>query len=350
MGVSPSDARAANLESGAPSPSDAKAEMPEWAPKLQATIQPARVMVGDPVKVTIKVRHQKGISVNLPLQLELGKFTELSRADSTRQLGETQGKIPSLEHTFVLTVAAYELGEQTLPSVEVTALGPAGQLITLKTPPLMIVVGSVLGNEPNAKPKDLEPPVDVFERSWWLLYLLTAVAAIGLVVVCTLLVNRHLRAKQARLLPPPPPVPPHLRALERLAALDLEAYLSKERFKELYLLLSEIVREYVGGRWGFDALEMTTTEIVARLELAQVPSERRQQLELYFNSCDLVKFAKYRPDADVARQAFVEAEELVRQTAELMLPPAEEATSSPAGPAAATMSPSAPGNDADAPR
>lgn len=310
----PASLPASSQPASAPSSQPAsRPALPDWAPRLSATVKPASARLGDPVAVEITTRHAKGISVTLPLQLELGKFVELSRADRRRDLGG-DGGIPSEERTFSLKVAAYELGELTLPPIELNALGPGGELVTVKTEAVPINVTSVLRNEPNAKPKGLAPPVQVFERTWWLLYLIIALAAAGLVATVTLLVARHLRRRREREAPPPPPVPAHIVALGRLAEIDLEAYVAGERFKELYLLLSEIMRQYVGGRWGFDALEMTTTEVNAALERVAVDGEVRRRLETYLSESDLVKFAKYKPPAETAAEALAEAKALVRET------------------------------------
>ena len=289
---------------------------PAWAPKLWATVKPATVALGDPIKVTIKVRHRQGVAVNLPLKLELGKFSELSRDDSqgTGAQAEPKTKAGQQERVFVVKVAAYELGKLTLPPIEVTALGPGNEMITLTTPALPILVKSVMPNEPNPKLKELEPPVSVFMRTWWLLYLIIGLAAVGLVVALTLIVSRRLRARREAAKPPPPPIPPQVTALERLSALDTEAHIAAETYKELFLELSEIVREYVGGRWGFDALEMTTREINHALESRFVDAALCQRFDAFFASSDLVKFAKYLPDPGGARQARVEAEKLVRET------------------------------------
>ena len=288
--------------------------LPAWAPKLSATVKPATVSVGDPVKVTIKVRYGPGVAVNLPLKLELDKFSELSREEPKPTPVTPGDKTGARERTFVVKVAAYELGKLTLPSIEVTALGPGSEMVSLKTPSLPILVKSVMPNEPNPKLKELAPPVSVFMRTWWLLYAIFAVAGIGLVVALTLIISRRMRARREAAKPPPPPIPPHVIALGRLAALDTEAHIADETYKELYLQLSEIVREYVGGRWGFDALEMTTREINHALQARFVDAGIRQRLDGFFANSDLVKFAKYRPDPQGARQARVEAEKLVRET------------------------------------
>jgi hypothetical protein len=301
-------------------------KLPDWAPRINATVKPAVARLGDPVQVTLRVRHRKGVSANLPLHLELGKFSELSRSDSTREIkAAEEGGFPEVERTFVLRVAAYDLGELILPPVEVTALGPGGELISLKTEPLPIKIQSVLRNEPDPRPRDLEPPVQVFQHTWWLIYTLVALVLVVTTVIITLVVLRHLRTRRERMKPPPPPVPAHVIALERIAAIDVEAYLEEERFKELYLLLSEIMRQYVGRLWGFDALEMTTSEVDEAMEQALVQFETRRRFVEAFDDWDLVKFAKYRPQAEAAHQAVADAEQMVRSTSLVAAPKPRDA-------------------------
>jgi hypothetical protein len=323
-------------------PPDSRRPLPEWAPKLSASVKPAIAVIGDPIVVTIAVRHRRGIAVNLPLQLELGKFNELSREDTSRELSaKSKGQITDLERVFVVKVAAYELGDLTLPPLEVTALGPGGELISLATEAMPIRVRGVLRNEPNPKPKGLEPPVSVWQRSWLLLYAIIALAAVGVVVVITLLVNRHLRARREAARPAPPPIPAYVIALRRLEEVDVEAYVATQRFKELYLLLSEILRQYVGGRWGFDGLEMTTTEIREAMAARLVDADTCRRFETYFLDCDLVKFAKYQPEPGHARQAVLDALALVRSTADLSTSEtaAQESAPTSSAPAIAVASP-----------
>ena len=322
----PDDARlmakdAANYADAGPLDEGVDSGPPSWAPSLSATVKPVEVGLGDPVTVTIKTRSLAGVSVTLPLKLELGPFSELSREDSAASSpsgaaagGPNKSAPGAQERRFVLRVAAYEVGELTLPPIELTALGPAGELLTLKTQALPIRVKSLLANEPQPKLKALAPPVAVFQRDYRLLYAIIGIAAVALIVLVTLIVQRRLRARQQQDRPAAPPTPPHVSALAALAALDVESYLSRDEFKGLYLRLSEIIREYIGGLWHFDAMEMTTTEIRAQLISHRVSIETRTRLEEYFSSCDLVKFAKYRPDAEAARHAAAEARALVEQT------------------------------------
>jgi hypothetical protein len=71
--------------------------------------------------------------------------------------------------------------------------------------------------------------------------------------------------------------------------------------------LSEIIREYLGARFSFDSLELTTEELVLRLR-RRVPIQEMRgfvlgEVEGWLAGCDLVKFAKVSPSMAEARGA-----------------------------------------------
>ena len=81
--------------------------------------------------------------------------------------------------------------------------------------------------------------------------------------------------------------------------------------------LSEAIREYLGGRFGFDSLEMTTEELVAVMRQVP-PNETRgvlgSEIEGWLSSSDLVKFAKVSPSPEQARGALETAIRMVAAT------------------------------------
>lgn len=299
-------------------PTSQPASLPSWAPKLKAIVKPAIAKIGDPIMVSIDVRYKKGISASLPLQLELGDFSELSR-DEDHQIKGAKGEIPDVEHRFELKIAAYKLGELELPPISILALNSGGELLTLKTQPLKILIKSVMANEPKPKLKKEAPPVSVFQRTWWLLYLLIGIAVVSLTILITLIIRKRIEERKKAALPPPPPIPPHIIAHKRLDELAVDQFIAEDNYKGLYLELSEIIREYVGGRYAFDALEMTSTEIRFALESLHIDDVLRKRLNRYFNECDLVKFAKYRPEDESARASYQEARSIVEDTTIVVL-------------------------------
>ena len=92
--------------------------------------------------------------------------------------------------------------------------------------------------------------------------------------------------------------------------------------RPFYFELSEAIREYLGGRFGFESLEMTTEELVATMRQVPIESSRGvlgSEIEGWLSSCDLVKFAKVSPSPEQARGALETAILMVAATR----PPAE---------------------------
>jgi hypothetical protein len=85
--------------------------------------------------------------------------------------------------------------------------------------------------------------------------------------------------------------------------------------KEYHIEVSEILRTYVERRFSVPALEMTTREVAEGLQAARVDADIKERLQRFLDRCDLVKFAKVRPDAERSRSVLELGRELVRRTA-----------------------------------
>lgn len=93
--------------------------------------------------------------------------------------------------------------------------------------------------------------------------------------------------------PPTPPATKALAALTALAAESLEA-------KAFFIRLTDIARLYLFERYGFNAMEKTTAEIVAGLR-DQLDRDVLRRFADIFTTADLVKFAKHSLDAAACR-------------------------------------------------
>jgi hypothetical protein len=105
-----------------------------------------------------------------------------------------------------------------------------------------------------------------------------------------------------------PPEVIALAELERVAALNLPA---RGDFKQHYTLVVDALRRYVEARYGVEAMDLTTFELVDALERRRVHVDG---LEPLLNEADLVKFAKFAPSGDSATAAVNRAREIVIHT------------------------------------
>lgn len=88
-------------------------------------------------------------------------------------------------------------------------------------------------------------------------------------------------------------VPAHEKALSEINEIKRQtANFGQETQKEYYTRLTNTLREYIVSRFGFNAMEMTSGEIIERLS-SSGDQKMIDELRGLFRTADLVKFAKY---------------------------------------------------------
>ncbi len=294
------------------------------APTVAARLDRATAHVGDAVTLTITAVARRGVPVNLPNVLELDPFSVLDRSEAETDLGD--GRV---RREFTLKVAAYEPGPQTIPALEVTYLDSGGAVRQARTQPLELKIASLIANEPEPALKDNAAPVAVMKQDLRLVYVAGGLLAALLGALVTWLVVRRLRARVI-VRPGPPPRPAHEIALERLDRLGAYGFLENADNRPFYFAVSEIIRDYLGGRFGFDSLELTTDELMDELRRRAGRELVLAEIGRWLAACDLVKFAKVSPSATEARGTLEVAIRIVESTRPRPEPAAAEAQGAPA--------------------
>lgn len=83
----------------------------------------------------------------------------------------------------------------------------------------------------------------------------------------------------------------HQKAINDIEKLKEERVALSDDQKTYYTRLTEILRQYIAERFKFDAMEMTSSEIIDRLR--KEDSVAVDEMVSLFRTADLVKFAKY---------------------------------------------------------
>jgi hypothetical protein len=115
--------------------------------------------------------------------------------------------------------------------------------------------------------------------------------------------------------PPAPAEPAHLIALRELEALREAELWQKGEVKEYYSRLSDILRRYIDNRYGISSPELTTDETVRMLQKAAVTTSGQMSLvKELLSVSDMVKFAKYVPEAGQHEKYHADAVRFVMET------------------------------------
>ncbi len=273
---------------------------PELLPTLQTSLTPTSgLKTGDLITLKISALAKPGIDLAVPEQ-ELKPFELLDKRSSI--LTKDGGR----QFSFELDLLILEPGNHTVPALTVRVVGPKGELAELKTTAKTVSVSSMLANEPNALPRPVTKPVVVMQDDYTLAYVGGGIVATAVIIAITILVQRWLKRRPKTLPPPPPPRPAWDLALEKLEQLRRrkDALLAAERGEELVDGVSEVLREYLGKRYGFDGLESTSDEILTRLEKLRPHRLSLSGVQLLLAQCDLVKFARLPPEAGQCDELF----------------------------------------------
>ena len=90
-------------------------------------------------------------------------------------------------------------------------------------------------------------------------------------------------------------IPPHREALSALRLVEEKKLWQQGYIKEYYTETTEIVRRFFEKRWNIVALEMTTDEILDQMKHVPESLTVWKEMETFFRTADMVKFAKGQP-------------------------------------------------------
>jgi hypothetical protein len=290
----------------------------QGGPEVVASAEVDRktITVGDRIVYTMRAEHDKDLVVDFPqLASTWGDFEVLSQRPL--QPGTSQGRVVTGKE-YVIT--AFTVGEHTTPPLRVSYLDRQGQTQEIETAPIRITVTSVLtgtdGVTTTLDIRNLKPQAEL-PRDWsWLLWVGLVGLALGLALL-SLLWFMARRRKQAEAAVPSavvdlrPPEETAYEELNRIAGLKL---VEQGRFKEHYTLTADCLRRYAEGIYGIPAMDRTTGEFHAALRRARVDGQRVSLFKDLLDESDLVKFAKYVPSIEEAREALPRARHIVDVT------------------------------------
>lgn len=276
-------------------------------PTISLHVSPERATIGDLLTVTVEITAPEGATLDLPDEnADLGD-AEVRSLEVRRERLDAGGVRVSLQYEAVL----WEVGERTIVAPPVRWRVGEGELRELERPEATVTIASLV-------PEDAEELRQVHEpREIPLCPIHYTIAALPVVLMAALVglaiawVRRRRRAaasveKPADILTPRQEA---LRALEELEAQDLPA---AGRIKEHYVRLSWILRRFIERRWRLPALEETTGMLGASMRASgSVPEDLGEEIVEVLRRADLAKFAKHRPQAEVATADIARARRIV---------------------------------------
>ena len=160
--------------------------------------------------------------------------------------------------------------------------------------------------------RQMEPPFS-WEGDHWMQMILLAFAVVVLTLALLYVavrlkdnkpIIRRIRRKK--------PQTPHQEAMGKIEEIRHETTQTEDP-KTYYTRLTDILRQYIRRRYGFNAMEMTSAEIISKMEEMD-DGTGWNDLQQLFTTADLVKFAKYSPLINENDQNLLNAIDFINRT------------------------------------
>ncbi len=278
--------------------------------KAVIRLEKKELMIGDPIRVEVQVEGPEGTKFHWPdIKALLPNFSVNHIEYDVKR--DVDGKAYE-KCTFEITV--YKIGTFDIPSLPIHYEWEGSKNL-IQTQPEQIVVQSVLKGE-NEKLADIKGPIKIaFPMGPVVVWILVALIAVASGIFLIIWIKK--RKRKEKIIPVEDifkGIPPHEWAYSKLDELLGRRLLEKGRYKEFYIILSEILRRYLEGRYRIETMERTTSEIQDNMTAAKIERHYCNEALLILEDCDLVKFAKYIPTHDSSKMSIQRLYSFIDQT------------------------------------
>jgi len=281
--------------------------------RVSASLDSTLILIGDQIRLKLELDKPKDLPVvftQVPDTLA-GKIEVLQRSGiDTVFTGEQREK---LTQTFLVT--CFDSGQYAIPPFRFEFMS-ADHYDSIFTNELLLNV-LTMEIDTTRGPTDIKLP---YEAPLTLKEVTPYILGITLVAALLFLLLYGIKRKKKNLplfvKPPKPAEPAHVVALRELDRIREEKIWQKDKIKTYYSEVTEVLRNYIEGRFGIPAMEQTTSEIISAFQTEKdlVTEKSLGYLHHILPLSDLVKFAKYKPLPDDHHLVLVNAYFFVNET------------------------------------
>ena len=278
---------------------------------VDAQIDSVQRLIGQQAKIKIEVTANSDSRIVMPtFDKEIVEGVEIVHKAEPDTLYLNDRK--RMEITDVYTVTSFDSALYMIPAFEILVDGDPYYTRELALAVYMMPIDTT-NLDSFFGPKDIWHTSlmwDDCKESFWLF-----IAFVLFVSAFVWVLVRYLNNKPIiRIVKVTPKLPPHVVALNEIERIKGDdKWRVAGHSKEYYTELTDTIRAYMNERFGFNAMEMTTSEIVENL-MRVSDKDTIKELEELLVMADLVKFAKFEPPMNENDRNMVSAIEFVNKT------------------------------------
>lgn len=279
---------------------------------ISTGLEPGKILMGEPVELSFTIEFHDSLRMEMPVFNEqITDKAEILHYGTTDKLPSTEPN--HLKVLRTLRITSWEEGFHPIKPFVFRFIS-ATDTLEVESEPVLLEVEPFILDE-HADIKDIKSiisaPVTLGEILPWLLALWLLAAIITGIVLY--LKKRKPRA-QPQTIWQKPDIPAHIAAISSLEKLKAQKLWQQGKVKQYHSELTDILRHYIEKRYGIHAMEMTSSEIMEAINGKPDKKEAEEILGQCMQLADLVKFAKYSPEAQDNEKSMEAAFEFVNLT------------------------------------
>lgn len=271
-------------------------------PKITASIDSSVVEMGSRAVITLDISDSslKGRLINLP-----ATGTETENVDFINVEADT---FPA-GYQYRLLIQAFIPGDVTFDPFKYVVESDTVESGFLSLKVLPVDLDSLETINPMASVVNVP-------RRWYdyipdyVLWIILGVAVIAIAIALILIYRKH----GSIIIHRSKPVDPYEEAMNELNLLKERRLAENGREKEYYTSLVDILRVYLERRFGINAMEMTSTQILSSLRSNPETRDNQPRIKQILEIADFVKFANVRPMSDDNIKTFNNVVQFVEDT------------------------------------
>ena len=282
-----------------------------FAQSVEASIDHIEMLIGEQAHVTLKAVAKESAKVEFPQFQPTQYVTPGVEVLACQPQEDKQTDNGFVERSMVYTLTSFDDTLYYIPPLTVKIDGKPYESKSLALKVLTMEVDTAHADK-FFPPKGVqENPFQWSEWSpiFWLSVVLLIILAITYYIYIRLRDNKpiitHIRIVKKLL--------PHQKAMKEIEQIKADKMVTAENSKEYYTKLTDTLRKYIEERYGFSAMEMTSSEIIEKL-MATQDQKALDELRELFTTADLVKFAKYSTLINENDKNLVSAIDFINQT------------------------------------
>lgn len=258
-----------------------------------ARLDSSSIMIGDQIGLELGINLPEAFVVDWPVYTD----TISSNIEIISQKPIDTAQLDGgLRLTQRFTITSFDSGYFQLPEFEFHFRHESDSVkFTANSNTLYLMVHTPVVDTSQAF-KAIKGPVSVPYTFWEVFpWVALGLGVAGLIIFAIWYIRRRRKNKPVFVRKPKPALPPGVLAIQKLEELRHAKVWQQGKLKEYYTELTDIAREYFEGRYHFDALEMTSDEIMENLINLNKNKEANHKMKSVLQLADLVKFAKSHP-------------------------------------------------------